>query len=192
MRGAGAGRSSRRSATWRSIVRSCPVGTTRPHCLTATVHGDLHFANLTMDGPVLLDLGGHGLGPVGYDAATLYLYGLLAPHTAVRRTEDHRFASVLIVETAPDGRLDTVDCGRVRPRSCPPRGYARSSCHREHCQACSPTYLAGHLRRFPARSRPGRAYWWSRTGSPRPENPGRILRPEGILPSASSWLLPVR
>lgn len=49
-----------------------------------TVHGDLHLANLTFDGPVLLDWEGWGIGPAGYDAALLYAYSLLAPRTAAR------------------------------------------------------------------------------------------------------------
>lgn len=47
-------------------------------------HGDIHFANLTAPQLRLLDLEGFGLAPVGYDAATLYMYSLLAPRTAAR------------------------------------------------------------------------------------------------------------
>ncbi|MFF3275916.1 phosphotransferase [Streptomyces chrestomyceticus] len=64
-----------------------------------TVHGDLHFANLTLDGPVLLDWEGWGIGPYGYDAALLYLYSLLAPATAERIRQT--FADVL---DSPHGR----------------------------------------------------------------------------------------
>ncbi|RLL66524.1 phosphotransferase [Streptomyces sp. Z26] len=58
-----------------------------------TVHGDLHFANLTVDGPVLLDWEGWGIGPAGYDPALLYAYSLLAPATAARIRNE--FAHVL-------------------------------------------------------------------------------------------------
>ncbi|MEF3118908.1 phosphotransferase [Streptomyces chrestomyceticus] len=58
-----------------------------------TVHGDLHFANLTLDGPVMLDWEGWGIGPYGYDAALLYVYSLLAPATAERVRQ--AFADVL-------------------------------------------------------------------------------------------------
>ena len=64
-----------------------------------TIHGDLHFANLTLDGPVLLDWEGWGIGPVGYDAALLYAYSLLAPATAACVRAE--FAEVL---DSPSGR----------------------------------------------------------------------------------------
>ena len=64
-----------------------------------TVHGDLHFANLILDGPVLLDWEGWGIGPAGYDAALLYAYSLLAPNTASRIRAE--FADVL---DSPSGR----------------------------------------------------------------------------------------
>ncbi|MFD9196438.1 hypothetical protein ACFWCA_50670 [Streptomyces phaeochromogenes] len=47
----------------------------------ATAHGDLHFANITED-PIILDWEGFGTAPLGYDAAMLYAYSLLAPATA--------------------------------------------------------------------------------------------------------------
>ncbi|UUY52374.1 hypothetical protein NRK68_34445 (plasmid) [Streptomyces yangpuensis] len=53
----------------------------------STAHGDLHYGNVTR-GPHILDWEGWGRAPYGYDAATLYLYALLAPETAARiRTE---------------------------------------------------------------------------------------------------------
>lgn len=64
-----------------------------------TVHGDLHFANLTRSGPVLLDWEGWGIGPAGYDPALLYAYSLLAPATAARIRSE--FADVL---DSPSGR----------------------------------------------------------------------------------------
>ncbi|WBY24959.1 phosphotransferase (plasmid) [Streptomyces goshikiensis] len=52
-----------------------------------TTHGDLHYGNVTR-GPHILDWEGWGRAPYGYDAATLYVYALLAPATAARiRTE---------------------------------------------------------------------------------------------------------
>ncbi|OKI06325.1 hypothetical protein A6A06_37420 [Streptomyces sp. CB02923] len=65
----------------------------------ATAHGDLHFANLTTSGPVILDWEGWGIAPYGYDAALLYVYSLLAPATAAR--VKHEFADVL---DSPKGR----------------------------------------------------------------------------------------
>ncbi|MFD8217618.1 hypothetical protein ACFV2U_28860 [Streptomyces sp. NPDC059697] len=47
----------------------------------ATAHGDFHFANTTVE-PVILDWEGFGAAPLGYDAAMLYAYSLLAPATA--------------------------------------------------------------------------------------------------------------
>ncbi|MFD9574529.1 hypothetical protein ACFWBI_32500, partial [Streptomyces sp. NPDC059982] len=45
------------------------------------------YGNVTR-GPHILDWEGWGRAPYGYDAATLYLYALLTPATAVRiRTE---------------------------------------------------------------------------------------------------------
>lgn len=64
-----------------------------------TIHGDLHLANLTVDGPVLLDWEGWGIGPAGYDVALLYAYSLLAPATAARIRAE--FADVL---HCPSGR----------------------------------------------------------------------------------------
>jgi len=64
-----------------------------------TVHGDLHLANLTRSGPVLLDWEGWGIGPAGYDAALLYAYSLLAPATAARIRAE--FTGVL---DTPSGR----------------------------------------------------------------------------------------
>ncbi|MFH8591615.1 phosphotransferase [Streptomyces rimosus] len=59
----------------------------------ATAHGDLHLANLTADGPVIMDWEGWGIAPFGYDAALLYAYSLLAPATAAR--VQHEFTDVL-------------------------------------------------------------------------------------------------
>ncbi|MET8763540.1 aminoglycoside phosphotransferase [Lentzea sp. NPDC004782] len=58
-----------------------------------TVHGDLHWANLTGPDFGLLDWKSWGRGPAGTDAATLFCYSLLVPEAAdrVRNT----FARVL-------------------------------------------------------------------------------------------------
>lgn len=61
-------------------------------------HGDFHPANITQDGTIL-DWEGFGMAPAGYDAATLYVYSLLAPKTAARIFEE--FSQAL---DGPDGR----------------------------------------------------------------------------------------
>jgi hypothetical protein len=50
----------------------------------ATVHGDLHWANLTAPELRLLDWEAWGQGPWGYDQVTLYAYSLLQPDVADR------------------------------------------------------------------------------------------------------------
>ncbi|MFG2894448.1 phosphotransferase [Streptomyces sp. NPDC048248] len=50
----------------------------------AIAHSDCHFANFITSGPTVLDFGGFGLAPVGYDPALLYAYSLLAPQTTNR------------------------------------------------------------------------------------------------------------
>ncbi|MFF5666756.1 phosphotransferase [Streptomyces griseofuscus] len=52
-----------------------------------TAHGDLHPANLTTGTPNLLDWGGFGRAPVGYDPAMLLAYCLLAPEFTARVRE---------------------------------------------------------------------------------------------------------
>jgi hypothetical protein len=64
-----------------------------------TVHGDLHWNNLFRDPFAIVDWELWGRGPVGTDAATLYLYSLGQPHIA-QRVHD-RFADVL---DSPDGQ----------------------------------------------------------------------------------------
>lgn len=54
----------------------------------STAHGDLHWASLTLDGPVLLDWEGWGLAPAGYDVALLAAHTLLAPATERRLRVD--------------------------------------------------------------------------------------------------------
>lgn len=54
------------------------------HVEFTTAHGDLHWSNLTRQGPVLLDWEAYGTAPRGYDAALLLAYSLLVPRTAAR------------------------------------------------------------------------------------------------------------
>lgn len=48
------------------------------------VHGDLHWANLTLHGPLIFDWEGWGLGPAGFDAAMLHVHTLTQPDTAAQ------------------------------------------------------------------------------------------------------------
>ncbi|WP_317494858.1 aminoglycoside phosphotransferase [Haloechinothrix sp. LS1_15] len=64
-----------------------------------TVHGDLHWANLHREPFGVLDWEGWGRGPVGTDAATLYLYSLAAPNIAA--AVHRHFSDVL---DSPTGR----------------------------------------------------------------------------------------
>ncbi|HEV3156815.1 MAG TPA: phosphotransferase [Candidatus Baltobacteraceae bacterium] len=49
-----------------------------------TAHGDIHWANLTREGPVLFDWESFGRAPLHYDIAVMHSYTLLAPRTAAR------------------------------------------------------------------------------------------------------------
>lgn len=51
-------------------------------------HGDLHFGNITRQGPVLLDWETWGLAPAGHDAASLVTYAVQAPDTCARAREE--------------------------------------------------------------------------------------------------------
>jgi Phosphotransferase enzyme family len=96
----------------------------------ATVHGDCHWANLTMDGPVLLDWEGWGLAPSGYDAALLATYSVFSPNTetrvrselaAILDTPEGRFAELtvlaeLIQTTTRGDNLDEEHTLRERAR----------------------------------------------------------------------------
>ncbi|MFG2987664.1 phosphotransferase [Streptomyces sp. NPDC048258] len=50
----------------------------------STAHGDFHWANLAGPDLLVLDWEDWGTAPVGFDAATLYIYALQAPKTAAR------------------------------------------------------------------------------------------------------------
>ena len=69
----------------------------------STVHGDLHWANLTAPNLCILDWEGFGRAPTGYDQAILLAYSLPQPETAaeVRR----RFAAVLNTEAGRAAQL---------------------------------------------------------------------------------------
>lgn len=96
----------------------------------ATAHGDCHWANLTMDGPGLLDWEGWGRAPLGYDAALLATHSMFAPKTegrvraelaATLETSDGRFAELtvlaeLIQTTTRGDNLDAEDEFRDRAR----------------------------------------------------------------------------
>jgi hypothetical protein len=89
----------------RYLDRALPAYLEAPNLPTvpahwATAHGDCHWANLTTDGPVLLDWEGWGRAPLGYDAALLATHSMFAPETEARvRTE---FAATL---DTPEGRF---------------------------------------------------------------------------------------
>lgn len=51
-------------------------------------HGDLHFGNITREGPVLMDWETWGLAPAGHDAAHLVTCAVRAPYTCARAREE--------------------------------------------------------------------------------------------------------
>jgi hypothetical protein len=63
------------------------VADAHPTVTRATAHGDLHWANLLGPQLGILDWELWGPGPVGADAATLYLFALLVPEVAERAWE---------------------------------------------------------------------------------------------------------
>jgi hypothetical protein len=63
-------------------------------------HGDLHFGNITREGPVLLDWETWGLAPAGHDAAHLVTCAVQAPGTRARAREE--LAAFL---DGPEGRF---------------------------------------------------------------------------------------
>ncbi|MFF2807856.1 hypothetical protein ACFVT2_11785 [Streptomyces sp. NPDC058000] len=69
------------------------TGITPSEITWTTVHGDLHWANLTGPTLTLLDWEGWGSAPVGYDAANLYLHSLHVPELAEHVAKE--FAHVL-------------------------------------------------------------------------------------------------
>lgn len=97
----------------------------------ATAHGDCHWANLTVNGPVLLDWEGWGRAPSGYDAALLATHSMFAPETEARvrsefaatlNTAEGRFAELtvlaeLIQTTTRGDNLDAAHELRDRARS---------------------------------------------------------------------------
>lgn len=101
-----------------------------------TAHGDCHWANLTLDGPAMLDWEGWGRAPASYDAAMLAVYTIPVPQTAKRlRTElsglldtpGGRFAEVtvlaeLIQTTSRGDNIDMLPALRERARDLVPGG----------------------------------------------------------------------
>ena len=63
-------------------------------------HGDLHFGNITREGPVLMDWETWGLAPAGHGAAQLVTYSVQAPDTCARIREE--LAEFL---DSPEGRF---------------------------------------------------------------------------------------
>jgi hypothetical protein len=51
-------------------------------------HGDLHFGNITREGPVLMDWETWGLAPAGHDAASLVTHAVQTPDTCARAREE--------------------------------------------------------------------------------------------------------
>ena len=51
-------------------------------------HGDLHFGNITREGPELMDWETWGLAPAGHDAASLVTHAVQAPDTCARAREE--------------------------------------------------------------------------------------------------------
>jgi hypothetical protein len=99
---------------------------TRPPAGWTAAHGDLHWANLTCDGPVLLDWEGWGMAPAGYDAALLAVHSMLVPvmEARVRRvladvldSVAGRFAELVVIaellQTAERG--DNLDLAALLP-----------------------------------------------------------------------------
>lgn len=66
----------------------------------AASHGDLHWANLTVGGPRILDWETWGMAPAGYDVAQLAAFTMFAPATQARLREE--LASFL---DTPEGRF---------------------------------------------------------------------------------------
>jgi hypothetical protein len=95
-----ANRSGSGSGLVRRVFGDEVAGAYRP---IETVHGDLHWNNLLGPDLVMLDWELWGRGPVGTDAATLYLFALLVPDTA-HRVHD-LFADVL---DTPAGRIAQI------------------------------------------------------------------------------------
>jgi hypothetical protein len=95
-----------------------------------TAHGDCHWSNLTLDGPIMLDWEGWGRAPACYDAALLATYTIPAPQTAKRlreelssllETPEGRFAELVVlaelIQTTTRGdNLDMLTALRERAR----------------------------------------------------------------------------
>ena len=103
-----------------------------------TAHGDCHWANLTADGPIILDWEGWGRAPACYDAAMLAVYSITAPQTTKRLREElsglldtpeGRFAELtvlaeLIQTTTRGDNLDMLAALRERAQDLLRIGYS--------------------------------------------------------------------
>lgn len=69
----------------------------------ATAHADLHWSNMLAEPFAMVDWEMWGRGPVGMDAASLYVFALLVPDVAARAWET--FEDVL---ESPTGRISRV------------------------------------------------------------------------------------
>lgn len=105
--------------------------------LWTTAHGDCHWANLTLDGPIMLDWEGWGRAPTGYDAAMLAVYTITAPRTQARlRTElaglfdtpEGRFAELTVLAEL----IQTTSRGDNLDMEAALRERARELLHRQH------------------------------------------------------------
>jgi hypothetical protein len=97
----------------------------------AASHGDLHWANLTKDGPVILDWETWGMAPAGYDVAQLAAFSVFAPMTQARLREElslfldtpeGRFAELTVLAellhmTTRGEHVDATDALRKRARA---------------------------------------------------------------------------
>lgn len=96
---------SRQTLSAEYLARALPHYLSAPDIATApprwsTAHGDMHWANITTAGPVLLDWEGWGLAPAGYDAALLAVHSMLVPVMEARVR--HELAETL---DTPEGRF---------------------------------------------------------------------------------------
>lgn len=102
---------SRQALSAEYLARALPQYLSAPDIATtpprwSTAHGDMHWANITAVGPVLLDWEGWGLAPAGYDAALLAVHSMLVPAMEARvrcelaeilDTPEGRFAELAVL-----------------------------------------------------------------------------------------------
>ncbi len=97
----------------------------------AASHGDLHWANLTVHGPTVLDWETWGMAPAGYDAAQLAAFTVFAPETQARLrseltsfldTPEGRFAELVVLAellhmTTRGDHVEAADAVRQRAQA---------------------------------------------------------------------------